>query len=160
VAAQEPGSLDTWVDWILGGGLTTTILFLLRDRRRIRNMNVKAEKELPLEVRAKAATTFEAELAAITTTFDRDRAYKDQLIANVTADNDRLTHRNEVLVTENDKLVEEVATLKGRLRELMAQVQELVDTVEIMSEKLSQARVQIREDQIDDDFRIYPGPGA
>jgi uncharacterized coiled-coil DUF342 family protein len=99
-------------------GAPALIIYFVRDRRRNAITNNKAEKRLPFEVRATAATTLDAEVAALTKSFELDRRTRTETIEALRKD---LQEARE----EIDKKDQKIEELKKKVRELQEKVDEM-----------------------------------
>jgi peptidoglycan hydrolase CwlO-like protein len=111
-------------------GIPAILMFWLRDRRRVSNLATKEEKQLPYEVRATAATTLDAELAALTKSFNTDREIKDRTITELK----KALEEKEVKILEQSKRIEE---LQKKVDELQKRVYELQEALAEVSRELA-----------------------
>jgi chromosome segregation ATPase len=124
---------EWWLDFVLRAllvlGLPTIIIFWFKDRRRIKNDAKKQEQQLPLEVRATAATTMDAEVLALTKAFQTARDTLDRTIAD----------QARMIAAQAAELEAKYLEIEG----LRKRVRELQDKLELMRRQM---------DALQDDF--------
>lgn len=140
----------TWIDVLLRVitvlGLPTIGLWFLRERRRQHATDRQAEAdadvteaEVPMRVRSTSVITLESELAALSKTFQDDRALKESTIAWL-----------------KEQLEEERAASAAkdqRIHDLEGKVKSLQERVAEVSEELARVSDDLRSLQTDDPKR-------
>lgn len=124
------GWFDVVLKFLTLVGLPSVIGWLLRERRRQRATDRQAEAaadiseaEVPLRVRSSSVVTLESEIAALSKTFQDDRALKEQTIQWL---------REQL---EAERMTS--AAKDRRIRELEEKVQQLQARVAEVSEELA-----------------------
>jgi predicted RNase H-like nuclease (RuvC/YqgF family) len=133
-------TLANWLDFAVRAaailGLPTLIAFYVRERRRNRIVADKEEKEVPFQVRKTAATTLDAEVAAMAKAFELRAKTMQETIDDLRSD---LTHARED-IDAKDKKIEElkrrVYELQDKLNEMRRQVDNLQQDFESVSAQL------------------------
>jgi chromosome segregation ATPase len=114
-------TLDTVVRIAAAIGLPAIVIFWVRDRRKSRAESDRAEQEVPFQVRATAATTLDAEVAALHKAFEiRVKSYESTIESQARQLVD-VRAENEAKDVKIDALKGQVYTLQDKLRELQTQ---------------------------------------
>lgn len=78
-------ALEWFIRLLAVVGLPSVTTWFLRERRKLRNQNLETEATMPNRVRTSSVVTLEAEIMALSNSFDTDRRIKDETIAFLTA---------------------------------------------------------------------------
>jgi chromosome segregation ATPase len=119
-------------------GLPALLIFLIRDRRRVKADASRIEGQVPFEIRTTAATTLEAEVAALSRSFEVDRGVRNETIRVLQSE----------LATERQASVEKdrrIKELQIRVEEMRAQIRELTHQVHILQESLAAITDELNE---------------
>lgn len=120
-------------------GIPTVVGWALYDRKRIRNEGAKgaveveeAEETLPHRVRSSSVVTLEAEIMALSNSFDTDRRIKDETIAFLQAQlaeaREEIEARDEMI----DSLQEQVRTLRANVNQVNRDLDRLQGELETL----------------------------
>lgn len=111
--------------WLNIIGLPTIIGWALYDRRRVRNAankgqleNEELEQTLPNRVKSSSVVTLEAEILALSRTFEMDREAKERTIAFL---QEQLAEARADLL-ERDKAIDSLQEKVGRLQKQISQI--------------------------------------
>ncbi len=131
------GTVTQVVNYI---GLPAIITWFLYDRRRIRNEGRQgdaaaavAEGRVPSEVRTSSVVSLEAEIVALTKSFEADRVIKETTIKWQAAE--LADARNEL--TQKDDLID---ALKKQVRTMMGEADTLQRRLQEVERELTRAR--------------------
>lgn len=113
-------------------GLPGVITWALYDRRKLKNQARKDEIQIevdeanaPNKVKTSSIVTLEAELMALSRTFEMDREAKERTIKWLTDQNRALRQEIEERDTLIDKLQENIDNLKGQVRRVTANLEQV-----------------------------------
>lgn len=125
--------MTEWLDIIVRilaiVGLPSVTAWFLYDRRRIRNQNLEQEETMPNRVRSSSVVTLEAEIMALSRSFDTDRRIKDETIQFL-----------QEQLDERDKLIDSLQAQLGSLRRKVATVTRDLESVQHELDSLKRTR--------------------
>jgi septal ring factor EnvC (AmiA/AmiB activator) len=126
--------------WLNVIGLPAVISWALYDRRKIRNANDKSglqnkemEETLPNRVKTSSVVTLEAEILALSRTFEMDREAKERTINFLQGQ--LAEARNDVI--ERDKVID---SLQSKVAMLQKQVNQINRELHVVQQELEDAR--------------------